>query len=107
MSTRSGPVDWTRLSRQADLTEGDIADIVKRLDRMDARSACAPWTRKTLRMIERSPGIVSTELALEVGMERFDFKANVRKLKRLGLTHSLEVGYRLSPRGQAFLKRSG
>jgi hypothetical protein len=31
------------------------------------------------------------------------FKADVRKLKELGLTESLEVGYRLSPRGRAVL----
>jgi hypothetical protein len=28
----------------------------------------------------------------------------VRKLKGLGLTNSLEVGYRLAPRGQAYLQ---
>ncbi len=27
----------------------------------------------------------------------------MRKLKELGLTESLEVGYRLSPRGRAYL----
>ena len=31
----------------------------------------------------------------------------MRKLKALGLTESLEVGYRLSPRGRAFLRRAG
>ena len=31
------------------------------------------------------------------------FKADVRKLKELGLTESLTVGYRLSPRGRAVL----
>jgi hypothetical protein len=36
-------------------------------------------------------------------MERLPFKANVRKLKALGLTESLDVGYRLSPRGEALL----
>jgi ribosomal protein S19E (S16A) len=30
----------------------------------------------------------------------------VRKLKELGLTESLDVGYRLSPRGRAFLART-
>ena len=30
----------------------------------------------------------------------------MRKLKALGLTESLEVGYRLSPRGRAFLDES-
>lgn len=32
-------------------------------------------------------------------------KRDVRKLKALGLTESLEVGYRLSPRGRAYLER--
>ncbi len=48
---------------------------------------------------------MSTELAAEVGRPRPDFKLDVRKLKKLGLTHSLEVGYELSPRGEEFLRR--
>ena len=39
------------------------------------------------------------------GRERHPFKTDVRKLKELGLTESLEVGYRLSPRGRALLDR--
>lgn len=101
----SGPVDWARLSEQAELSAGDIDDIKRRLDRMDARSPVGAWTRATLRLVHDHPGVVSTELARKIGMERFAFKANVRKLKRLGLTHSLDVGYRLSPRGRAFLER--
>ncbi len=69
---------------------------------MDARSPTGPWTREALDLIERYPAVVSTELAKKIGMERFAFKAQVRKLKRLGLTHSLEVGYQLSPRGRAY-----
>ena len=34
-------------------------------------------------------------------------KTQIRKLKALGLTESLEVGYRLSPRGAALLKALG
>ncbi len=34
---------------------------------------------------------------------RFALKADVRKLKKLGVTLSLEVGYELSPRGHAYL----
>ena len=37
-----------------------------------------------------------------MGSDRPSFKINVRKLKELGLTESLEVGYRLSPLGKAF-----
>ena len=39
------------------------------------------------------------------GRERHPFKTDVRKLKELGLTESLEVGYRLSPRGRTVLSR--
>ena len=36
-------------------------------------------------------------------LDKVKFKNNVRRLKALGLTESLEVGYRLSPRGAALL----
>jgi hypothetical protein len=89
------------LSQQDQLSAADVAGIDQRLARFDADS---PWTRKTLELIERLPGVVSTELAEQMGMERFAFKKLVYKLKRLGLTHSLEVGYRISPRGAAYLR---
>jgi hypothetical protein len=44
------------------------------------------------------------DLAASFGRETQPFKRDVRKLKDLGLTESLEVGYRLSPRGRAFLE---
>ena len=47
------------------------------------------------------------EPADEAGEERFYYKSRVRRLKALGLTESLAVGYRLSPRGQAFLAQGG
>jgi hypothetical protein len=36
--------------------------------------------------------------------ERDAFKRDVRELKELGLTESLEVGYRIAPRGRTVLK---
>ena len=36
-----------------------------------------------------------------MGRETADFKKDVRKLKELGLTESLAIGYLLSPRGEA------
>lgn len=97
-----------RIDRRADdaLDEATVADLKARLDRMDRRTG-RPWTRQTLRLIERYPGIVSTALARQAGQERMTFKANVRKLKELGLTESLDVGYRLSPRGEAVLRALG
>ena len=80
-----------------------LEEIRRRLDRMDATSEHGPWTRVTLELIRVHPGVVSTVLAAEVGRERFAFKTDVRKLKALGLTESLEVGYRLSSLGEAFL----
>ena len=38
-------------------------------------------------------------------METLPFKVRVRRLKDLGRAESLEVGYRLSPRGRALLPR--
>ncbi len=42
-------------------------------------------------------------IAGALGWIRADFKQHVRRLKELGLTISLDVGYRLSPRGAAYL----
>jgi hypothetical protein len=47
------------------------------------------------------------DLADDFGAEKADFKLDVRKLKGLGLTESLKVGYRLSPRGAVVLERWG
>lgn len=94
-----------RIERRAidELTDDDIAALRSRLDRLD-RVASTPWTRTTLRLIEKYPAVVSTELAALTGQERPGFKLNVRKLKEMGLTESLQVGYQLSPRGVALLR---
>jgi hypothetical protein len=49
----------------------------------------------------------AADLAASVGREKHPFKVDVRKLKELGLTESLERGYRLSPRGRVLLERLG
>jgi hypothetical protein len=77
--------------------------IKRRLDRLDAASPCGPWTRATLDIIARHPEVRAADLAAELGRQRLPFKADVRKLKRLELTESLDVGYRLSARGHAYL----
>ena len=51
----------------------------------------------------RSAAQRAADLAAGFGRETQPFKLDVRKLKNLGLTLSLEVGYRLSPRGEAYL----
>lgn len=74
-----------------------------KLKRLDAR-APKPWTAATLRLLQRRPRVRAAELAKRMGMETLPFKLNVRKLKALGLTISLETGYELSPRGAAILR---
>ena len=97
-----GPDPRVALRRSDELAPADLLALRARLDRMD-RAAEQPWTHGTLRQIQQLPGVVSTDLAAEAGQERRAYKLRVRKLKALGLTESLERGYRLSPRGRAYL----
>jgi hypothetical protein len=97
-----GPDDRIERRNAADLDDDRRAAIQQRLDRLDKSSATGPWTARTLRLIATYPGVVSTALARQMDADRPAFKINVRKLKELGLTESLEVGYRLSPLGAAF-----
>lgn len=80
-----------------------LEEIQRRLDRLDTASRYGPWTRPTLHLIEDGPGVAARYLAPEVRQPLPDFKLNVRKLKALGLTLSLETGYELSELGQAYL----
>ena len=98
----AGPDPRVALRRSDELAPADLLALRARLDRMD-RAAEQPWTHSTLRQIQQLPGVVSTDLAAEAGQERRAYKLRVRKLKALGLTESLERGYRLSPRGRAYL----
>ena len=86
--------------RQDDaLSSADVAALRKRLARMDGG---APWTTRFLDLVAAHPGRRAGDLAPMAGLQTPEFKARVRRLKALGLTISLEIGYRLSPRGEAF-----
>jgi hypothetical protein len=93
------------LRRQTALGGEEWEALLRRLARLDAAARGGPWTAAVLRVIAARPGVRAADLAAELGRERLDFKRDVRKLKALGLTESLEVGYRLSPRGRALLRR--
>ncbi|MUM19981.1 hypothetical protein FZI91_00335 [Mycobacterium sp. CBMA271] len=89
------------------LSVQDIADIDARLDRMDRSATVGPWTREVLREIARRPEIRAKDLeACSRWPDLAMFKVHVRKLKNMGLTLSLPVGYRLSPRGEEYLRAS-
>ena len=93
------------LRMDARLTAADVQALERKIAAMGARSEDGPWALRVLRLIEQRPGVLAARLARSLGMETALFKPRVRQLKELGLTESLEVGYRLSPRGQAFLQR--
>jgi hypothetical protein len=90
------------LREQDELSDDDRRAVDDRLDRWDAARG-APWTREYLRLIADHPGVRAPDLAASLGRETLPFKLDVRKLKELGLTRSLPVGYEISPRGRAYL----
>ena len=79
------------------------AEVAKRLAATDQRSAAA-WTARALALIDAHPATRAGDLAPAMGWDTPKFKANVRKLKALGLTQSLEVGYRLTDLGTHVVK---
>jgi len=95
-----GEEDRVEIALDDALSSEDVEAIAAKLARMDARGE---WTAVTLRLIEKNPRVVASELARRLGRERLPFKVDVRKLKRLGLTQSFEIGYDLTPRGRAYL----
>lgn len=89
-----------------ELSDAGLRELERRLERLDARSRLGPWTRRTLALIEAHPRTAASRLARLAGRDTAPLKADVVKLKRLGLTQSFEVGYEISPRGKAFLART-
>ncbi|MFG1815211.1 hypothetical protein ACGFIF_15695 [Kribbella sp. NPDC049174] len=102
-----GPDPREQLAAQSTLSPEDLDDLMARLAKFDELSNHGAWTADTLRLIQSKPATRAADLATELGRETAPFKLDVRKLKNLGLTHSLEVGYELSPRGTAYLDSLG
>jgi hypothetical protein len=101
----AGPDPRVALRRDASLSAADVDTIAAKLRRLDERSSSGAWTARVLKLIARHPEMSAAELAVKSGFEKQWLKLNVRKLKNLGLTESLNPGYRLSPRGKAFLSQ--
>jgi hypothetical protein len=97
----AGDGDRVSLALETELTKDDVLELHEKLSTWDGR---IPWTMTTLKLIKRRPRIAASKLAASLGRETVPFKADVVKLKKLGLTQSFEVGYEVSPRGIAFMK---
>lgn len=115
LDRREGPVWCVRLAcagedprvalrEEADLDAAGLAELRERLARKDRGG---PWTLATLRLIGEQEGRRAADLAEALGEDKARLKRRVRSLKELGLTESLETGYRLSPRGRALLDTLG
>lgn len=100
----AGADNRVALREQDDLSSADIDTIGARLAKLD-NNADRPWTIAVLQHIADHEGLAAREIAAALDIEKAVLKPNIRKLKELGLTESLETGYRLSPRGKAALER--
>lgn len=85
------------LRQAAEPDEAEWRDIEARFARWE--KAAPGYFPAILKSIAERPAVLAAELAQSLGKEKLNFKTDVRKLKELGLTESLDVGYRLSPRG--------
>ena len=102
---REGPDPRAELAADAELDAEAVAD-----DRRAARAARPGVGARAVddghagadRRASRRCGRRTSPA--QVGREKPPFKLDVRKLKNLGLTESLLVGYRLSPRGRSYLR---
>lgn len=94
-----------KLRMQDDLDPAEITAILKKLQGLDKRSVYGLWTKEVLNMIASYPAMRAADLASKLGFEKNWLKTNIRKLKSLGLTESLEVGYKISPRGKKILSK--
>ena len=99
----AGPDPRIALRNSARMDDAEVAEVDRRLMRFDRASRRGPWTRTTLELIAAHPATRAADLAQRLERDTASFKADVRKLKELGLTESLATGYRLSKRGQAYL----
>jgi len=105
MARRAHPGgDRVELALGDDVTDEEIAVI---RDKLAPEHRDGAWTKRTLALIAKHPRIAASKLAAKVDGETLPFKTCARKLKRLGLTQSFEVGYEISPRGSAYLATAG
>lgn len=97
--------DPRRALRAKAASGAELALLIQGLAKIDAGSRNGAWTLDYLRLIDAHPATLAADLAQRLGVETPTFKARVRKLKELGLTESLAIGYKLAPRGRAVMKK--
>ncbi len=91
------------LREKIDISDTEMKNILSKLDRLDRYSKQGSWTNETLKSIDTYPELRAADLAKKLGRDKDWLKIQIRKLKNMGLTISLEKGYKISPRGSAVL----
>jgi len=91
--------------QQTKISAADRLTLDRQLARWDRSHPRGAWTQAFLNAVQRHPGERAAVLAQAVGWPKEAFKITIRKLKELGFTESLGTGYRLAPRGRAYLSR--
>lgn len=97
----AGQDERIALRNQARISPAEFEGLKAKLAGYERKGA---WTREVLELISKKPATLAAKLAKAMKLETQFFKRRVRQLKELGLTESLEVGYRISPRGKTYLK---
>ena len=95
-----GDGDRVQGALEKELSLEALTELKKRLERLERDGK---WVRKVMELIAKHPRVAASQLAKKLRRETEPFKIDVRKLKKLGLTQSFEVGYEVSPRGKTFL----
>jgi hypothetical protein len=93
-----------KLREHEDLSDVELDALRKKFQALDARTKIKGWPLRILEAVNKEPGLLAIQYANQLGYEKMWFKLHVRKLKNLGLTISLERGYKISPRGKVFLE---
>ena len=92
---------YVKISDEVSQADLSLAEIQRKLEKMDRLSKHGPWIKQTLEIISQNPCTAASKLAPLLGRETRPFKADVRKLKKLELTVSFEIGYELTSLGKA------
>jgi hypothetical protein len=85
------------------ITKAEVKSAIAALKNLDQASEHGAWTVPTLRLIDKYPARRPPDLAAAQRRDPLAFKRDVLRLRQLGLTENLEIGFRLSDRGRAVL----
>jgi hypothetical protein len=100
----SGEDPHISLRNKTNLSSEELLKLNQKIVRFNNSKIYPGWATKVLKTIQQNPGESAASISEAVGYEKDWLKPSIRKLKELGLTINLEIGYSISPRGNAYLQ---